>query len=67
MQNVAEELLRHEDLSASERTLQLLEHERMKYSFFADMSEEIQFEYTVAPSMVKLSPYGAKKLGLDEI
>lgn len=67
MQNVAEELLRHEDLSASERTLQLLEHERMKYSFFADMSEEIQFEYTVAPSMVTLSPYGAKKLGLDEI
>lgn len=39
----------------------------MKYSFFADMSEEIQFEYTVAPSMVTLSPYGAKKLGLDEI
>ncbi|NBH71004.1 diguanylate cyclase [Clostridiaceae bacterium] len=67
MQNVAEELLRHEDLSASERTLQLLEHERMKYSFFADMSEEIQFEYTVAPSMVTLSPFGAKKLGLDEI
>lgn len=67
MQNVAEELLRHEELSASERTLQLLEHERMKYSFFADMSEEIQFEYTVAPSMVTLSGYGAKKLGLDEI
>ncbi len=67
MQNVTEELLRHEDLSASERTLQLLEHERMKYSFFADMSEEIQFEYTVAPSMVTLSPFGAKKLGLEEI
>ncbi len=67
LQNVAEELLRHEELSASERTLQLLEHERMKYSFFADMSEEIQFEYTTTPSMVTLSSYGAKKLGLDEI
>ena len=67
MQNVAEELLRHEELSASERTLQLLEHERMKYRFYADMSEEIQFEYTVAPSMVTISAYGAKKLGLDEI
>ena len=67
MQNVAEELLHHEELSASERTLQLLEHERMKYRFYADMSEEIQFEYTVAPSMVTLSAYGARKLGLDEI
>ena len=67
IQNIAEEMLRHEELSASERTLQLLEHERMKYSFFADMSEEIQFEYTANPSMVTLSSYGAKKLGLDEI
>lgn len=67
MQNVAEELLHHEELSASERTLQLLEHERMKYRFYADMSEEIQFEYTVAPSMVTLSAYGARKLGLDGI
>lgn len=67
MQNVAEELLHHEELSASERTLQLLEHERMKYRFYADMSEEIQFEYTVAPPMVTLSAYGARKLGLDEI
>ena len=67
LQNVAEELLRHEELSASERTLQLLEHERMKYSFFADMSEEIQFEYTAAPSMVTLSSFGAKKLGMEEI
>ena len=67
IQNIAEEMLRHEELSASERTLQLLEHERMKYSFFADMSEEIQFEYTTNPSMVTLSSYGAKKLGLEEI
>ena len=67
MKNVAEELLRHEELSASERTLQLLEHERMKYSFFADMSQEIQFEYTAAPPMVTLSVYGAKKLGMEEI
>lgn len=67
MRNVAEEMFHREELTASERTLQLLEHERMKYSFFADMSEEVQFEYTVSPPMVMLFALGAKKLGLNEI
>ena len=67
MRNVAQEIHRHEELTASERTLQLLEHERMKYSFFADMSKEIQFEYTVSPPMITLSNWGAEHLGLDEI
>ena len=66
MRSVAEEMHRHEELSASERTLQLLEHERMKYSFFAAMSQEIQFEYTVNPSIVTLNTWGANKLGLKE-
>ena len=44
MQSVARELHKHEELTASERTLELLEHERMKYSFFAAMTEEVQFE-----------------------
>ena len=67
MRNVAQEMRRHEELTASERTLQLLEHERKKYSFFADMSREVQFEYTVSPPMVTLSSWGAEQLGLDEI
>lgn len=67
MRNVAEEMMRHEELTTSERTLRLLEHERMKYSFFADMSKEIQFEYTMKPPMVTVSAWGARKLGLDEI
>ena len=67
MRKVAQEIHRHEELTASERTLQLLEHERMKYSFFADMSREVQFEYTVSPPMVTLSAWGAEHLELDEI
>ena len=67
MQKVAQEMRRHEELTASERTLQLLEHERMKYSFFADMSKEIQFEFTVSPPMITLSNWGAEHLGLEEI
>ena len=67
LRNVKEAMLRqHEKYSASERTLQLLEHERMKYRFFADMSQEVQFEYTTTPPMVTLSEWGARHLGLDE-
>ena len=66
MRNIVQEIHRHEELTASERTLQLLEHERMKYSFFAAMTREIQFEYTMSPSMVTLSAWGAEKLGLGE-
>ena len=63
MRNVADELLHRDELAASERTLRLLEYERTKYQFFADMSLEIQFEYTVEPSMVNISAWGAKKIG----
>ena len=67
MRNIAEELLRHKELTASERTLHLLEHERMKYAFFASLTKEIQFEYTTATDMLSLSAWGAKSLGLEEI
>ncbi len=67
MQKVARELRKHEELTASERTLELLEHERMKYGFFASLTQEIQFEYTVNPSCLLLSSWGAEKLELAEV
>lgn len=67
MQSIVDEALKNEDLTASDRTLQLLEHERMKYSFFASMSDEVQFEYTAEPPMVTVSAWGAKRLGTEEI
>jgi len=66
LQNVARELHKHEELTASGRTLELLEHERMKYSFFASLTSEIQFEYTVTPPTLVLNTWGAEKLGLPE-
>ena len=66
IQNITRELHKHEELAASERTLELLEHERMKYSFFASLTKEIQFEYTVTPPSLVLSTWGAEKLGLPE-
>ena len=66
-QSLAVELFQQEEVISSERRIQLLEHERIKYNFFATMSQEIQFEYTCTPSMVTLSAYGVEKLGLPEI
>lgn len=67
IQDITQEMLSHEELVASERTLELLEHERMKYNFFAALTEEVQFEYTLAPPMLTLTAWGANRLGLGEI
>ncbi|MCI8653001.1 MAG: diguanylate cyclase [Angelakisella sp.] len=67
MRNIAEELLRHKELTSAERTLHLLEHERMKYAFFASLTNEIQFEYTTTPDVLSLSTWGAERLGLEEV
>ena len=67
LQEILEEKLYPREASASERTLQLLEHERIKCSFYASMSGEIQFEYTLAPPMLTLSDWGARKLNLPEV
>lgn len=55
------------DAVASERTLRLMDFERMKHSFFSAMTKELQFEYTVAPPKLSLSPWAAEVLGLEEI
>ena len=67
VRNITDEILQHKDLTTSERTFRLLEHERAKYAFFASMSNEIQFEYSVDPPMVTVSEWGAQQLGIKEI
>ncbi len=65
--NIVQESVRPANSSVSDRTLRLLDYERMKYSFFAAMTREIQFEYTISPSVISMTPWGAQTLGLDEI
>ena len=65
MHNIVERLLSHRELASSNRTLSMLEEERIKFQFFASMANEIQFEYTVLPSMITISDWGAQKLGLS--
>lgn len=66
-QNVADEMMKHSELVSSERTLQMLEYERIKSNFFSSVLQNIQFEYTLMPPMLTLSAYGAERLGLKTV
>lgn len=65
--SMVKEMLKGENGFASERSLYLLDQERMKFGAFSGITDEIQFEYTVANNTLKISEYGARKLGLDEV
>lgn len=67
LEHVVEEIEKHEELSASGRTLQLLEWERAKYQFFASISREVQFEYTTSPELVRLMGATVREDGLPEL
>lgn len=67
MKGLTEEIMQHEELSTSARTLTLLENERIKNRFYAEISHEIQFEFTFNPSLLMVYDFGERKLGLDEI
>lgn len=67
LQEILEDKLQPRDVLVSERTFRLLERERMKCSFYASMSDEMQFEYTLFPPMLTLSEWGAQRLQLPEI
>ena len=67
MGTIEQQMMDMKELNVSERTIHLLEHERMKYQFFANTSKEIQFEYTTTPEMLMLSQWGADYLRLPEM
>lgn len=67
MKNVREEILQDDELSTSARTLTLLENERLKTRFFAELSHEIQFEYVFETQLLMIYDFGERKLGLDEL
>lgn len=52
--------------SVSNRTIQLLERERMKNRFYANLSHEVLFEYVTSPTMIELSEWGADYLSLPQ-
>ena len=66
LQKSVTDIMDYEELSSSDRLVRLLEHERIKYRIYAMMSKEIQFEYKMNPSILTISDWGAKRLGLNE-
>ncbi|MDE7213929.1 MAG: response regulator, partial [Anaeroplasmataceae bacterium] len=61
MQYISDEIMQDEELSTSARTLTLLENERIKTRFFAELSQEIQFEYVMDSSLLMIYDFGKKK------
>ncbi len=64
---IVESVARPEYTAASSRTLSMLEYERMKYRFFASMSNEIQYEYTEDPAMMVVSDWGHSELNSEQV
>ncbi len=64
---IAAAAARTEALGPSQRTLDLLDYERMKFDFYAMMSNEVLFEYTTDTDLLVISDWGESKLGLPEL
>lgn len=66
-QRISTELLQMNDLTASERTLYLLDYERMKYQFFAAIEEGVLFEYNTETRILTTLGESAHRYGIPEI
>lgn len=64
--HISDSIADREELSAVDKAMRLLEYERKKNEFYAEMSKEIQFEYIAAPPLLTVSAWGAKVLGISE-
>lgn len=66
-QRISTELLQMNDLTASERTLYLLDYERMKYQFFAAIEEGVLFEYNTETRILTTLGESAHRYGIPEV
>ncbi|MCM1528876.1 MAG: response regulator [Alistipes sp.] len=66
-EHISLDLAQYEDLSVSEKTIDLLEYERMKNAFFSSLSEDMYFEYIASPSMLTVYPNNSGLLAEKEL
>lgn len=62
---ITREIISHNELTGSQRTLDLLEREREKYRFIASVTKDILFELYREPSSITFSDESAERLGVD--
>lgn len=65
--DIAGEFFHHSELTSAKRTYNQLRHEKTINNFFLSLSKEFIFEYTNIPSVLSLSPAGARLLDTEEI
>lgn len=64
VEKISKEVIAQKDTSVSDRTLLLLDQERIKYQFYATYSKEILFEYDLLTDTIFFSEGGAQILNL---
>ncbi len=62
--STVKEILMSDAPEVTNRSLKLLERERMRYKFLSDISSEITFEYIPVPEMIKLPDWISESLGI---
>ncbi|MCM1284883.1 MAG: diguanylate cyclase [Acetobacter sp.] len=67
VKKITNEMLVKNEFSVLDNSINYLEQERIKYEFFASISQEIQFEYTVSPSILTISEWCAEKFNLPVV
>lgn len=63
---ISSEILSKGELSSSKHIMGMLNYEKKKNDFLSEFCSDIIFEYKLDPSILKLSAFGAAKLGLNE-
>lgn len=61
-----QEYLKNKGINISDLLYQNLYFEKVKYEFYSDLSNDIQFEYSVVPPVLTLSKKDALLLGIPE-
>ena len=64
IRDTVEQMIKSDAPDVSARSIRLLEYERMKFDYLADISREVVFEYVAMPEMLKLPEWGAKNFGV---
>ena len=54
------------EMDSSEKIVQQLEFERMRYNFLAEGSRDIVFTYTISPPLLTFNQAGCKRSGITE-
>lgn len=67
IKSMVDELLRQDELPATNTVMQLLEHEQTKFQFFNSVSGDIQFEQLLSPSILVLSKWDAARLHMESV